>query len=49
MVHLAADRASKLDINTDDIPATPTTRIYRILELLVRREAIVIRTDWKKG
>jgi hypothetical protein len=43
MVHLAAERASKLDINTDDIPATPTTRIYRILELLVRRETIVIR------
>jgi hypothetical protein len=42
MVMQAAERAARLDAGSDDIPATPTTRIYRILNLLIQRESIVI-------
>ena len=42
MVQQAAKRAAQLDAGTEDIPATPTTRIYRILDLLIQRESIVI-------
>lgn len=43
MVHRALERAAKSDAGTAEIPATPTTRIYRILDLLIQRESIVIK------
>jgi hypothetical protein len=42
MVRHAAERAARLDAGTLGIPATPTTRVYRILNLLVQRESIII-------
>jgi hypothetical protein len=48
MVYAAKDRAWKLDAGTDRVPMTPTTRIYRILELLIQRESIVVGTEKPK-
>jgi hypothetical protein len=43
MVGQAIKRAARLDEGTGDIPVTPTTRIHRILTLLIQRESIIIR------
>lgn len=43
MIERAVERATQLDAGTTDIPTTPCTRIYRILDLLVQRESIVIK------
>lgn len=40
MVQGAVVRASRLDLNTPDIPTSPTTRVYQILQLLISRESI---------
>jgi hypothetical protein len=42
MVMNAAERAAEKDKNTDEIPRTATTRVFRILRLLIDRESIVI-------
>ena len=42
MVNEAINRAMLHDQGTDDIPKTPTTRIYRVLGLLIQRESIFI-------
>jgi hypothetical protein len=42
MVKQAVERALRLDANPGEIPTTPATRIYRILESLIQRESIVI-------
>lgn len=42
MVLRAVERAMQLDAGTSPIPNTPTTRVYRILNLLSERESIVI-------
>ncbi len=42
MVQAAIERATQLDMGTESIPATPTTRIYLILEALIQRESIAI-------
>lgn len=49
MVRSAVDRATRLDEGTADIPDTPTTRVYKILELLVQRESIVIKQVQKRS
>jgi hypothetical protein len=43
MVDQAVERATHLDAGSAEIPVAPTTRIYRILNLLIERESIVIR------
>ena len=43
MVQKAAERAAQLDAGTPEIPNTPTSRIYRILNLLIQRESIVVK------
>lgn len=42
MIQKAVQRANALDAGTEEIPKTPTTRIFRILNLLILRESIVI-------
>jgi hypothetical protein len=42
MVYNAVERAKKLDTDTSDIPQNPTTRVYRIFELLIARRLIVM-------
>jgi hypothetical protein len=43
MVIAARDRAIRLDEGTPEIPDRPTTRVYKILNLLMERESIVVR------
>jgi hypothetical protein len=43
MIETAAERATQLDVGSAEIPVTPSTRIYRMLNLLIQRESIVIR------
>jgi len=42
MVQRALERAARLDVGTAEIPTTPTTRIYRIFNMLIQRESITI-------
>jgi hypothetical protein len=42
-VKLAMSRAKELDIDEQDLPARPVTRVYRLLELLLRRDGIHLR------
>ena len=42
MVWEAVRRANALDVGTDEIPDRVTTRVYRILDLLLKREQIVV-------
>ncbi|MDX1968788.1 MAG: RloB family protein [Planctomycetaceae bacterium] len=43
MIEAAMTRAAALDQNTHEIPATPTTRVYRIMQVLISRESIRLR------
>jgi len=43
LVTLAMSRAKELDIDQQDLPARPVTRVYRLLELLLRRDGIHLR------
>jgi len=42
MVFKAKERAALLDFGTDKIPNSPTTRVYKILDILIRRESITM-------
>jgi hypothetical protein len=42
MVMVARERAFRLDEGSHEIPATPTTRVYQILDVLIQRESIII-------
>lgn len=41
-VHEAVRRARALDASDDDLPNSPTTRVYRIVEVLKDRESIAL-------
>ncbi len=43
MIQKAMSRAEVLDLGTDEIPQTPTTRIFRIVNTLLERESIQLR------
>ena len=43
-VHLAIERATKLDSDDQVLPTKPTTRVYRLLEVLLQRESINLHT-----
>jgi hypothetical protein len=39
-VHLAIERASRMDRDQQVLPASPTTQVYQLLQLLLQRECI---------
>ena len=43
MILAALERASRLDTGTSEIPSSPMTRIYQILNLLIARESIQLK------
>ncbi len=43
MIRNAIERATQLDNTSEEIPGTPTTRIYRILSELIARDSIALK------
>lgn len=43
MVYEAIRRAIALDAATEEIPSKPLTRVYQMLNVLIEREAIVLK------
>jgi hypothetical protein len=45
MVYDAIHRATALDTDTQDVPQNPVTRVYQMLNVLIQREAVILKAS----